>query len=60
MMLIYEASRWEGEPTNLEPPKHSELGWFEINNLPQNTFALNLLALDDIKKENFYGEHGWI
>jgi 8-oxo-dGTP diphosphatase len=60
MLYFIEASRWEGEPRNLEPHKHSELGWFEINNLPQNTYALNLLALDDIKKGNFYGEHGWI
>ena len=62
ILILYfmETSCWEGEPTNLEPHKHSELAWFKIDQLPQNTFALNLLALDDIKNGKFYGEHGWI
>jgi len=61
ILILYfaEVANWSGEPTNLEPHKHSDLSWFASNNLPTNTFALNLLALDEIKKGNFYSEHGW-
>lgn len=60
MLYFAEASRWQGEPINLEPHKHAELGWFACDNLPQNTFALNLLALDNIKQNKLYSEHGWL
>ncbi len=61
ILLLYflTSSHWEGEPTNQEPHKHAELGWFDIDNLPHNTFALNLFALNDINKGIFYGEYGW-
>jgi 8-oxo-dGTP pyrophosphatase MutT (NUDIX family) len=61
LMLYFVISfHWNGEPMNLESHKHSELGWFDIDNLPQNTFALNMLALNDIKRGTFYSEHGWL
>ncbi len=59
MLYFMEVSHWNGEPTNLEPHKHSELAWFEIDRLPSNIFHLNKLALDDIKNGKFYGEYGW-
>lgn len=54
-----EVSCWKGEPTNLEPHKHSELAWFDKDLLPPKIFYLNKLALEDIKHGKFYGEHGW-
>lgn len=59
MLYFMETSTWQGEPQNLEPHKHSELAWFDINELPENTFGLNLSALNDIKNGIFYSEHGW-
>jgi 8-oxo-dGTP diphosphatase len=55
-----KVSQWTGEPINLEPHKHSELGWFEIDNLPHNIYELNLLALQDIQKGIFHSEYGWV
>jgi 8-oxo-dGTP diphosphatase len=59
MLYFMEVSHWTGEPTNREPHKHSELGWFEIDKLPQNIFELNATALQDIQNGRFYGECGW-
>ena len=33
------ANKFEGELKNLEPTKHSEWKWFELNNLPQNLYT---------------------
>jgi hypothetical protein len=60
MLYFVEVIKWEGELQNLEPHKHSDLGWFEIDNLPQNLFSLNASALHDIKHGTFCSEHGWL
>lgn len=59
MLYVAEIKKWHGEPQNLEPHKHSDLEWFEINNLPENLFPLNVDALNHIKNGVFYAEHGW-
>lgn len=61
ILLLYfaEINSWKGEPTNMEPDKHSDLTWFDINQLPENLFPLNAIALTDIKQGIRYGEHGW-
>lgn len=61
ILLLYfaEINSWKGEPTNMEPEKHSELTWFDIQQLPENLFPLNAIALADIKHGIRYGEHGW-
>lgn len=56
MLYFMEVSHWQGEPINLEPHKHSELAWFEVDKLPENTFNLNKLALEDIRQGKFYEE----
>ena len=61
ILILYfaEINKWAGEPKNLEPHKHSDLAWFDINELPQNLFPLNAQALNSIKNGIFYAEHGW-
>lgn len=61
ILLLYfaEIKSWQGEPTNMEPHKHSDLIWFDIHQLPENLFPLNALALTDIKQGIYYAEHGW-
>lgn len=61
ILLLYfaEINSWKGEPTNMEPEKHSDLTWFDMHQLPVNLFPLNALALSDIKQGIRYAEHGW-
>ncbi len=32
--LFFEATKWDGEPANMEPEKHGELAWFDAANPP--------------------------
>jgi len=53
------ATEWRGEIKNLEPEKHEEIKWFEINNLPENIADNHKNGLDQINKNIFYSEMGW-
>jgi ADP-ribose pyrophosphatase YjhB (NUDIX family) len=44
--LIYATSEFSGEPQVAEPEKLPELGWFELDDLPQPT---SRFALDAVK-----------
>jgi mutator protein MutT len=46
-----------GTPINNEPHRHSEIGWFDINNLPENITSHALQALDGLKKNLRYSEN---
>lgn len=59
MLYFAQVTRWEGEPQNLEPHKHSGLAWFEMHKLPATLFPLNAHALADIQQGIPYGEYGW-
>jgi len=59
MLYFAQVNKWQGQPQNLEPHKHSDLAWFDLNALPSNIFDLNLRALEDIKRGKFIGEQGW-
>lgn len=49
------ARSWEGEPTNMEPEKHSELTWFNINDLPANTLSSARKVIHLIEQEKKLG-----
>lgn len=34
--LCFEATRWDGELTNAEPEKYSQIAWFNLHALPKN------------------------
>ncbi len=59
MLYFAEINQWIGEPQNLEPHKHSDLAWFDMNKLPQTLFRINEQALNHIKNGVFYAECGW-
>jgi len=61
ILMLYFAviTFWKGEPKNLEPEKHSDLGWFDKDALPQNMFEYNVLGLNDIKSSIPFSEYGW-
>jgi 8-oxo-dGTP diphosphatase len=56
---FFVAAKWQGEPRNAEPDKHSKLQWFHIGNLPKNLMPYQQQALENISKRIAYGETGW-
>jgi 8-oxo-dGTP diphosphatase len=57
--IVYEATKWKGEPYNAEPKVHSELKWFDLDNLPDNVVPEFYPLIDDIKAGKMYSEYGW-
>jgi len=57
--LYFEATKWEGEPSNVEPEKSERLDWLDINNLPENIVPEQRAALVAVAKGEIYGEFGW-
>ncbi len=57
--IFFVARDWSGEPQNLESHKCDDLSWFEIDNLPENIIPYIRQAIDCIKNQIHYSEHGW-
>ena len=57
--FFLQATKWEGEPVNMEPEKNEKIEWFRIDNLPENTVDVLKHAVEQIKKNIFYSEFGW-
>lgn len=55
---FFEAVISEGEPTNMEPEKCSELDWFPLDALPENIMHHVRDALNDIKNGVTFSELG--
>jgi len=53
------ANKWGGELKNMEPEKCDDIGWFDLDNLPENTIPLVLKAIENINKNVFYSELRW-
>ena len=56
---FYEADKWKGNISNLEPEKCSELKWFNKDNIPENTIPFIKKVLEQIEKKVFFTEFGW-
>lgn len=54
--FYFLSTSWYGEPINNEPHKHSQIGWFDINNLPSDITNHALLAINGIKNKIYYSE----
>ncbi len=57
--VFFTANNWQGEIVNKEPNKCSDLSWFDIDNLPNNTIPYIKSAISAIKNCDFYSENGW-
>lgn len=57
--VVFEATEWSGEPHNAEPHMHSELQWFGMSELPENTIPVAKVFLESIAQDNPYTEFGW-
>jgi 8-oxo-dGTP diphosphatase len=57
--LFFTASRWQGEPRNMEPQKCSHLAWFPLTQLPTNMVPYVVTALEMSLRGVLYSEFGW-
>lgn len=49
-------SDWDNMPENIEPKKHADMQWFNINDLPTPFIPHHLVALDCLKNGKHYTE----
>ncbi len=57
--VVFEATKWEGEPHNAEPHVHESLDWLDLDNLPENIIPNVRHILNEIKAGKAYSEYGW-
>jgi 8-oxo-dGTP diphosphatase len=57
--FYFEASTWEGEPTNLEPEKCDDLQWFALSDLPDGLLPNVAQALAAYQRGDNYSEFSW-
>jgi 8-oxo-dGTP pyrophosphatase MutT (NUDIX family) len=55
--IFYEASKWDGEVTNTEPHKCSDLSWFQKDNLPKNMIPVIKSVLNKVNSGEYYSEY---
>ena len=56
--LFFIPKQWEGTPRIMEPHKCDDLRWFDIDNLPENMVPYVKDAIEHIKNNTPYSEHG--
>ncbi|MGW6446309.1 NUDIX hydrolase [Lentzea sp. NPDC055074] len=57
--LFFEVLRWSGEPVNLEPAKCSELRWFGLRALPEDTMTYPAAGIAGYLAGQSFGLLGW-
>lgn len=57
--FFLKVGAWEGEPSNMEPGKCSEMAWFPLDDLPEDTIPHVRLAVEQAMKGTFYTGYGW-
>jgi 8-oxo-dGTP pyrophosphatase MutT (NUDIX family) len=57
--FFFKCQNWQNEIVNAEPHKCSELKWFKINSLPQNTVSYVRKAIENFNNNIMLDYHGW-
>ncbi|SDM96798.1 mutator mutT protein [Lentzea albidocapillata subsp. violacea] len=57
--LFFEVRRWSGEPVNREPEKCSELRWFGLDALPEDTLSYPAAGITGYLAGESFGLLGW-
>ncbi len=58
--MFFMIEKWDGKIVNKEPHKCDDLSWFDLNELPDNTIPYVKQAINNIKNDVLYSEHGWL
>jgi 8-oxo-dGTP pyrophosphatase MutT (NUDIX family) len=59
VFFFFTTSKWQGEIKNMEPEKCSDLHWFPIDTLPENTIPYVRQAIECIQKGVTCSKFGW-
>lgn len=59
MDFFFIAERWEREPIIKEPDKCDDMGWFPVNNLPDNTLPYVRYVIENFEDGVSFVEFGW-
>jgi len=46
LTVVFVTEEWTGEPENREPLKHAQVGWVDVDAVPENFVRGNAQALD--------------
>jgi 8-oxo-dGTP diphosphatase len=57
--FFFVVQAWEGEPTNAEPERCDDMGWYPLDALPANTIPYIRRGLDNYRRGAAYDEFGW-
>ncbi len=57
--FFFWCNKWNGEVSNVEPHKCSDLAWFPLSDLPENVIDYYRQMFDDVRNGKMYGEFGW-
>lgn len=52
--VLFRAVHWEGEPKKQEVSRCLELGWYNLDELPENIFVASRLALEKYRQGRVY------
>ncbi|MGH3993818.1 MAG: NUDIX hydrolase [Pseudonocardiaceae bacterium] len=57
--FFFEALAWEGEPHNAEPHKCARIGWFPMEQLPDNPVPYSRAGVELYRRREPFGLQGW-
>lgn len=57
--FYFSATNWIGVPVNKEPDKHEHMGWFEIDEIPENVIYVRHALMCYKTNIGQYIEEGW-
>jgi mutator protein MutT len=59
MSLFFFCKSYKGKILNMEPHKHSEIGFFDLDDLPDPIIPVVKLGIEQYRREEVYGEIGF-
>lgn len=57
--VFFAAKEWKGNPKIAESNKCDDVSWFDLDDLPKNMIPFIKQALENIRKDIFYGDFGF-
>lgn len=57
--FFFTTKKWKGEPKIMETHRCDDMGWFELDNLPDNIIPYIKQAMDCFSRGVVYSEWGW-
>jgi len=54
--FFFEANKWQGEPSSMEPEKCDDIQWFKLDELPVKLSPVVAQALENIKNNSYYSD----